>query len=151
MTLGQAVTRSILPALAIGPLLGLIGAMGVGVYLAATTQGAPNFAETVALIATFAVMMGLIIASPLAFVFGTALLLLSGRQRRWFHPLIWGAAGLVVGAIAGGLIGSGSAEELRWLASILGVLGAIGAILFRWMVRKTLRAATGPAAAEAFV
>ena len=137
MHLGQAITRSILPALAVGPALGAIGEIGlIGYALLAGDVEAVGGIFVLSF--PIALGLGLIIASPLALIFGTALLLVSARDQRWFHPFVCSLVGLAVGAVVGAVIASGSGDEMVSLAGIVGVLGGMGALIFRRMVRSAL-------------
>lgn len=136
MRIGTAMRRSIMPAVGVGAMLGALGALALIAY--AAIAGPVGMGGEAVLVVMVGIVLGLIIAGPLAFMFGAVLLTLSSRDRRWFHPAAWALLGLLPGAAAGALVGMGEVEVASVLATGGAALGAIGALLFRAGIRRTL-------------
>jgi hypothetical protein len=81
----------------------------------------------------FAVMVGSTVA-VLPNVAGAVTLAVLGNRRRWArHPLIWAAAGLVLGCGFGTLL----AGKLDPVAVVFGIDGCLCALICRWGTRWT--------------
>ena len=135
MRLSRALRIAILPALGVGPVLGLLGAVAVLFVSALATGGNSGAGSMFVIVAMVGVIAGLALASPIAFVFGTGLIMLSARDRRWIHPAAVAGIGVVPGAATGALVGA--EDGLSTIAVVGGaaaVLGAIGALMFRKLI-----------------
>lgn len=133
MTFGRALLKSIVPALLIGPMLGLLGALILMLWAAFTTGGNAGVGDVFMIAAFFGALIGLIVASPICLVAGAFLLVLASRDVRWRG---WERAA-IVGGLCGAVPGlalaasSGATPELAALPLAGGALGMIGALAFR--------------------
>lgn len=133
MPFGRALLKSIVPALLIGPMLGLIGAVILMLYSAVTTGGDPGGGGIFMIAAFFGGLIGLVIASPICLLAGAFLLVLASRNQRWtgWQPVavVGGLCGAVPGLALAATSGVGPALIVLPLAG--GVLGVMGALAFR--------------------
>ena len=141
MTWGAAIMAMIRPALLVGPLLGLVGAVvlaGIG----SATSGFEGAFFILLYAAVIGVVLGLIVATPLALVFGSILLHVASANEQWSRRWVWALLGLVVGAVAGGLIGmlDGDMATMAVVAGICGALGALGGFVARVLLRDRVAA-----------
>jgi hypothetical protein len=133
MTFGRALLKSIVPALLIGPMLGLLGALFLILWSAIATGGNPGAEGIFMIAAFFGALIGLIVASPVCLVAGACLLVLTSRNRRWAGWQPAAIVGGLCGAVPGFALAAGSRFDLTLAAlPIAGaVLGVIGALAFR--------------------
>jgi hypothetical protein len=136
--LGQSLKAMIRPALLVGPFMGVLG----GLFLIALMLFGPGGGGAgIAIIAMFVgSILGLIVATPVAFVAGTLLLRMAAWDSRWASRPTWGGTGLVIGATIGAVLGIVGTDAVGWVVTVavLAILGAIGALLCRSMVDDKL-------------
>ena len=141
MDWGEALPAMLKPALIVGPFLGALGGF-ILVVLAMFGSGGAGAAGVAMLALIAGLILGLVIATPLALVAGTIMLHVGAADPRWLLRRAWAIAGLGVGGVAGALIGGfgGDAESLLVTAGLLAFLGLVGALLCRRMLNGRVAA-----------
>ena len=140
MSFGQALLRSFLPALMIGPMLGLLGSACLLMFSAGMSDGNTGAGGIFVFALIIGALLGLIVASPICLVCGALMLKLAARNRRWSTRF----AVMAIGGIVGGATGaaSGWIGEDPLAVIVCGVmgsgLGALGAAMFRTMLSSKL-------------
>lgn len=130
------------PALLVGPFLGVLGG-GLVLLLALFGSGGAGAGAGIAIVAMIVgLILGLVIATPLAFVSGALMLRAGASDRRWLSRPAWAIAGFAVGGLAGGLIGAagGDATSILVTFALLAFLGLVGALICRRMLNASLAA-----------
>lgn len=128
------------PALLVGPFLGLLGMVAMIAFVAIGSGSTSGLGAMSFFGLLIALILGFVVASPLAFAFGSILLRLSAADRRWTWRRVWAAAGLAVGLAASLPFASlsGGAEAWGVLAASCTVLGLVGALLSRRMLNRSI-------------
>ena len=139
MGLGQALMAMFRPALLVGPFMGVLGGLFV-IILMLIGQGGIGGAGIAIVAMFFGAILGLVIATPVAFVCGAFLLRMAAWDSRWASRRTWGGTGLVIGAAIGALLGIVGTDASGWIVAVavLAILGATGALLCRSMVDDKL-------------
>jgi hypothetical protein len=139
MRSGRALKLAFFAALGVGPALGLLGACGTLLVSAVAFGAGSGGGGVMIFAAVFGIVLGLMIASPVAFIFGICLVLLASRNRRWLHPLPVAAVGLIPGGLAGLALGSSDgAETMAILGAAGAALGIVGALMFRTLAKDRI-------------
>ncbi len=129
------------PALLVGPFLGFLG--GLLVLLLAIFGSGGAGAGGVAIVAMIVgLILGLVVATPLAFVSGALMLRVGATDRRWLSRRAWAVAGFAVGGLTGGLIGGVGGDTTSVLVAfmLLAFLGLVGALMCRRMLNASVAA-----------
>lgn len=147
---GAALRAMLKPALLVGPLLRVLGVLTVA-FLAMFGSGWVGVDGIAVLAMVISVVLGLLIASPLAFVSGALMLRAGAADPRWLLRRAWALVGVLVGGGTGAAMGgvAGNAEGLFITAALLAFLGLVGALICRRMLNAPL-AALGEVDADIF-
>lgn len=140
MTFGRALLKSIVPALLIGPMLGLLGAVTLMLWSAIATGGNSGAGGIFMFAFFFGALIGLVVASPICLVAGASMLVLASRNQRWASWQPTAIVGGLCGAVPGLALAAsgGTTPELAALPLAGGALGMIGALAFRKMTAPVL-------------
>lgn len=139
MGLGQSIKAMFRPALLVGPFTGVLGGLLLTIVMLFGPGGMGG--AGIAILAMFVgSILGLLVATPVAFVTGVALLWMTAWDSRWASRRTWVATGLVIGAAIGAVAGIVGTDAAGWIVTvvILATLGATGAWLCRIMVDDKL-------------
>lgn len=143
---GRAFLYAAGPALLVGPLSGVVGAVIALIVIAiadGSVSGILGFAAIVALVV--GLILGLLISAPICTIMGAVLLKLAGRRETWLRARRWvlvgGAFGLALGLLLGIALSDGQPSEhlpVLILAAVTSFLGAGSA----WLMRRRLQRRT---------
>lgn len=160
MTWG-AICRSVIgPALLIGPALGVLGAIALtaiaailAIFDGGGLGGGPNLNAEVIYVAFSAALLGLMIASPICFVFWAIALRLAVRRAAWWDYPSWIALGIAPGFLiyASLAMAFSSQHEFVFVLGLSSVaLAMVGAAWCRKMLSRPIEALVIAEMEEAF-
>lgn len=141
MQWGAAFRAVILPALVIGPLMGILGAIVPFAFAAALGAGGVGYVGF--MVAAFGAVIGLIVATPTCLILGMVLFNMALGNEAWLGRGRWAAIGVAGGFAIGAffsiiIAGSDLLAALPILGGIGAALGATGGFLCHLMVAKKI-------------
>ena len=147
---GEALRAMLKPALLVGPFLGVLGGL-ILVFLAFFGSGGMGAGGVAMVMLIAGLILGFVIATPLAFVSGALMLRVAAADPRWMLRRAWAVAGFAVGGMAGMIIGwlASYAEGFLMVAALFAFLGLVGALMCRRMLHARA-AALGDVDADIF-
>lgn len=141
MSWGEAVRKMIAPALLAGPLVGALGALAILVLAFVASEGA-GVGSIALLVLIVGLILGLLVATPLALVGGAAMLRMAAGDGRWAMWRAWAIAGFAIGGAAGLVFGllTRDVENIAVISAFLAFLGLAGAMVCRRMLTRSVDA-----------